>query len=120
MKLALYLAVLGTFPSVLFAATVPGVFNTGVDAEGKLIDASDVVDPHYQLIERPDEMNPGPDAVTLNPGFPVGPWLPDGPDSRWIAPHAEQNIGSAEGDFTYRTTFSLTGFDPATGIVVGR
>jgi hypothetical protein len=119
-KLALIFALASAIPGFVVAATVPGVFNTGVDAEGKLIDASDTIDPHYQLTESPDEISPGPDAVTLNPGFPVGPWLPEGPDSRWIAPRAEQNIGSAEGDFTYRTTFSLTGFDPTTAVIVGR
>ncbi|MFT5188633.1 MAG: hypothetical protein ACI957_001654, partial [Verrucomicrobiales bacterium] len=103
-----------------FAASVPGVFNTGVDAAGQLLETSDTVDPHYQLIDSPDEISPGPDAVTLNPGFPVGPWLAEGPISRWIAPRANQNVGSAEGDFTYRTTFSLKGFDPETAAIVGR
>ena len=102
------------------AATVPGVFNTGVNDAGMLLDPSGTVDPHYQLIDSPDEISPGPDAVTLNPGFPVGPWLAEGPTSRWIAPRAEQNQGSAEGDFTYRTTFSLRGFDPETAAIVGR
>ncbi len=105
---------------MLTAATVPGVFNTGVDEAGKPLETSGAVDQHYQLIESPDEMSPGPDAVTLNPGFPVGPWLAEGPDSRWIAPRAEQNVGSAEGDYTYRTTFSLSGFDPETAVLSGR
>ncbi len=76
------------------AAPIPGLFNTGLNAEGQLIESSDVADAHYQLIESPDENAPGPNAVTLNPGFPVGPWLEEGPDSRWIAPRADQGQGS--------------------------
>jgi len=79
-----------------------------------------VLDPHYTLVFSSDEAFPGPDAFTLTPGFPVGPWLAEGPVSRWIAPRPQQGTGNNEGDYTYRTTFDLTGFDPAKARISGK
>ena len=99
---------------------IPGLFSTGIGEDGELLGGSGAIDPHYELIESPDNDANGPDAVTLNPGFPVGPWIEEGPGSRWIAPEAAQNIGSAPGQYTYRTKFNLSGFDLATVRIVGR
>jgi len=101
-----------------YAAPIPGLFNTGLDTEGVLLPASGAVDPHYEIILSADAGLPGPDAVTLNPGFPVGPWVAEGPDSRWIAPQANQGNG-AGGEYRYRTTFDLTGFDESTASISG-
>jgi hypothetical protein len=106
-------------PSILQAASIPGLFNTGVAPDGALLPAG-TVDPHYTLIESDDPEYSGPEAVTINAGFPVGPWLAEGPDSRWIAPRAEQAIGNAEGNYVYRTTFDLTGLDPSGASITGR
>lgn len=102
-----------------WALPIPGLYNTGVDETGAPLDAS-ALDSHYQIIESADPEYLGPDAFTLAPGFPVGPWLAEGPDSRWIAPRAEQGIGNAEGNYTYRTSFDLTGHDPTKASIVGR
>ena len=101
------------------AAPIPGLFNTGVDDDGNLLPGSGAVDPHYTITDSADEEFTGPDAVTLNPGFPVGPWVGEGPDSKWIAPNAESG-NAAEGDYTYTTTFDLTGFDPEKAIINGQ
>jgi hypothetical protein len=45
--------------------------------------------------------------------------MAEGPNSRWIAPAADQGVGSAEGDYTYRFSFDLTGFDPSTAVIRG-
>ncbi len=79
------------------ALPIPGIYNTGVDDTGALLPAS-AVDPHYELVQSPDAGSPGPSAYTLVAGFPVGPWMAEGPDSRWIAPAASQTVGSAPGD----------------------
>lgn len=100
------------------AAPIPGLFNTGVDGDGALLADSGVVDPHYTIIQSPDVGLPGPDAVTLNSGFPVPPWLAEGPDSRWIAPSAASGNGN-EGQWTYRISFDLTGFDEASAEITG-
>ena len=65
----------------LQAAPISGLFNTGVDDGGNLL-SSNVVDPHYALTASADPDFPGPNAFTLLPGFPVGPWIAEGPNSR--------------------------------------
>ena len=97
----------------------PGLFNTGVDGSGVSL-PSGTVDPHYRITSSVDPGFPGPDALVLNDsGFPIPPWLANDEISKWIAPQADQSAGNLEGDYSYRTTFDLTGFDPASVRVVG-
>ncbi|HIG26346.1 MAG TPA: hypothetical protein EYQ50_00540 [Verrucomicrobiales bacterium] len=104
--------------SVAGAATIPGLFNSGVDENGDLI-IDGAVDPHYVVTFSSDPLFPGPDAVALLPGFPVPPWVLEGPLSRWISVNSTQ--GNAEpGDYTFATTFDLTGFDANTAIIRGK
>ncbi|SRR6266704_3200929 len=77
-------------------ACVPKLFNSGVDDSGALL-ANGQVDPHYRITASADANFPGPDAFALLPGFPVGPWIDEGPNSRWIAPQASQATGNAPG-----------------------
>lgn len=101
------------------AQRVPGVFNTGVDDAGVSL-ASGTIDPHYKLIQSADTAFPGPNALVLNDsGFPIPPWLANDEASKWIAPQANQGVGNNLGDYTYRTTFDLTGFDPASIRITG-
>lgn len=108
------LAVLGQI-GFLSAAPIPGLYNTGVNDAGELLGPSGVVDPHYKLTTSDDVDFPGLDLVTINqvwPVAPAGPWLADGPLSRWISPSASTNV--AAGSYTYTTTFDLTGYDHET------
>jgi len=102
----------------LQAGPIPKLFNTGVDDSGALLAASQV-DPHYTITTSADPNFPGPDAFTLEPGYPVPPWIAEGPNSRWIAPQASQATGNAPGIYTFTTTFDLTGLDPATAQITG-
>lgn len=77
-------------------APITTLFNTGVNAAGEPLGA-EAVDPHYTLVESADPEYPGPQVYTLTAGFPVGPWLAEGPASRWIAPRPQQGTGNAEG-----------------------
>lgn len=107
---------------------LPGFFGTGVDAGGALLDAA-ATDPHYLLTASADLAFPGPATVVVSNAWPIapaGPWLANGPQSRWIAPHANQNqnqdpVGgvTAVGDYTYQTTFDLTDYDVSKVSVVG-
>ena len=100
-------------------ATIPALFNTGVDANGMPL-APGSVDPHWRLIQSPDTNFPGPNAIVLNDaGFPIPPWLTNGPNSKWLAPQASQAIGNSAGDYKYRLTFDLTGLKPSTAIITG-
>jgi len=122
-----WLAVLcGALP--VAAAPVPGLFNTGVAADGSLLPSSggvtSVVDPHYRVIESADPAFPASveapaDVVTLVPGFPVGPWIAEGPLSKWVS--LNRLSGNViDGNYTFRTTFDLTGFDPSKARIQGK
>ena len=104
----------------LAASPVPGLFNTGVSTQGVLL-ASGSIDPHYSLIQSPDASFPGPNAFVVNDtGFPIPPWLTNGPNSKWIAPQANQGSGGNQpGNYTYRISFDLTGLDPASAQING-
>ena len=117
---------IATLPALLPAAPISTLYSTGVDDGGKLL-AAQASDPHYRLIQVPDPTDataPGLEtnapAYTLKAGFPVGPWIAEGPNSRWIAPQADQSGGNVPGSYIYRTKFDLTGLDPATAQVSGR
>lgn len=98
---------------------IPGVFNTGVDASGVSL-PSGTVDAHWTITQSADPAFPGPDAVVLNDvGFPIPPWLANDDISKWIAPQANQSGGNLEGNYNYRTSIDLNGFDPATVRLTG-
>ena len=97
---------------------IPGIYNTGVDNNNVLL-AAGAVDPHYQLIASADSSYPGPNSWVVNDGYPMPPWLTNGPSSKWIAPRNAQNIGNLPGNYTYRLTFNLTGLQPNAAVING-
>ena len=100
-------------------ANIPGLYNTGVGAGGTLL-ASGAVDLHWQLIQSADATFPGPNAIVVNDaGFPIPPWLANGPASKWLAPQASQAVGNQPGDYKYRLSFDLTGLEPSTAVISG-
>ncbi|PYM11494.1 MAG: hypothetical protein DME18_13845, partial [Verrucomicrobia bacterium] len=113
------IVLLAIYAPWLQAASIPRLFNTGVDDSGNLL-SNNVVDPHYAITASADPDFPGPNAFALLPGFPVGPWIAEGPNSRWIAPQADQSSGNQPGIYTYQTTFDLTGLDQATARITGQ
>ncbi|HOY57972.1 MAG TPA: immunoglobulin domain-containing protein [Verrucomicrobiota bacterium] len=101
---------------------VPGIFGTGLNPAGALLGDNEV-DPHYTLTASADWQYPGPDAITVNAVWPIqaGVWALNGPNSRWISAQADQSatVGNLPGDYTYRTTFDLTGVDLAKFQLIG-
>jgi hypothetical protein len=96
---------------------IAGVFGTGVDDNHALL-ANGATDPHYILAASAEL---GPDAfVVIDGQFPIPPWLMNGPNSKWIAPMANQTNGNAPGSYAYQTSFDLTGFDPTQIQLVGQ
>ncbi len=106
-------------PSQAITVSNLAVFNTGVDASGNPLPGG-AVDPHYTLIDSPDVVFNGPEAFVTNNGFPIGAWAPNTAVSKWISPRPDAANNNATGQYTYRTTVDLTGFDPATAVIVGR
>ncbi len=106
----------------LWAAPIPGLFNTGVGTNGVLL-VNGAVDPHYRLVQSADTSAPGPNTFAVTDTlFPIvsGPWLASGPNSKWIAPQANQSSGNQAGDYQYRLAFDLTGLEPSSAVIRGR
>lgn len=101
------------------AAPIPGLFNTGMDAVGSLLPGG-ATDPHWRLVVSADPRAPGPAAFVVREGYPIPPWLENGPASKWIAPQANQSGGNSPGDYVYQLAFDLTGYDAATAVITGR
>jgi hypothetical protein len=98
------------------AATI-GLFNTGVDNSGIPL-PNFTPDTHYVLVAGSVDTSPLRVANSSN-GFPIGPWLGDDALSAWIGPCCDPALADAAGEYIYRTTFDLTGLDPATAIING-
>ena len=92
-----------------------GLFNTGVDASRTtLLDG--VSDSHWMITSAPGAIVGGaPFAV---PTSAPGAWLGANTTSTWIAPTT--NTNDLGGNYTYQTSFDLTGLDPSTFTIDGQ
>ena len=115
--LALLLACALSAPAA--AAPITSLYSTGLGAPG-------AADPHYALVSAPGGYNTA-FVVAGNSKFPFDAYwaangytpAPGAPASGWIAPTADVNTTHPDGYYTYRTTFSLSGFNPATAAITG-
>lgn len=104
---ASFVLALVLLPSTVAAAPITTLFNTGVDNAGVLlVGGAGTVDLHWDIIAGPGIAAPI-DAVT----YFNGAYAADGPSSRWLSANAVG--GNGAGTYLFRTTFNLTGFDPA-------
>jgi hypothetical protein len=99
--------------------SIPGVFNTGVDTNGIVLDDGGT-DPHYVLVQNVDNPQSQASFVIDSTVFPIstGTWLADTDASKWIGPRVDP-AAPAGGDYDYRMLLDLTGFDPATVVLSG-
>jgi hypothetical protein len=110
------LALIGTLAFANASAVQAATINvsTGLDASDNLLLASGLPDAHWVAT------NPGggAPAQAVYPDSPdwYGGWLPNGPNSLWVARDAST---SANGTGTYSTTFNLNGFDLSTVSLTG-
>ncbi|MCY3013638.1 MAG: autotransporter-associated beta strand repeat-containing protein [Planctomycetota bacterium] len=98
-------------------ATLATLFGTGVDAAGQLA-ANWATDLHYTLVSLPG----GSDVVrvaTADNGYPIGAWISATGASSWIGPASDDVLNGPGGQYVYRTTFDLTGIDPASVSISG-
>ena len=93
------------------AASIPGLFNTGVDSSGNVLSPLGGQDPHYIVLE-----NNNNNAVTLS--WPWTGYIANNSSSLWIWQQADGLAGN--NTRTFRTTFDLTGFDPNTASITGQ
>jgi len=104
------------------ADEVPGIWATGIDDAGLTLPPGSA-DPHWDVVAVPAGSTfsaPG-DAFVASPHPSFVPNDPvNGPGSRWIGTTASLRDAVPVGSYVYRTTFDLTGFDPATAVLSGR
>jgi len=95
------------------AATIPGLFNTGTDANNvALVGGNGVVDPHYSIFSSTSPGFAGHQAVTFQCCY-----VANDANSRWVSLSADGSPGS---NVTfYRLSFSLAGLDPTTAVITG-
>lgn len=111
---AFYRVLLGVLVAAAVAWTtpipIPGLFSTGLSGEG-------APDPYYSVVASPHGAFTPYGVVT--DGFPIPPWVSNDASSRWISrtPNAQAD---AVGLYTFRTTFDLTGLQPATAVITGQ
>jgi hypothetical protein len=83
--------------------SIPSLYSTGAQGSS--------VDPNWKITS----INNAPPAA--NTAFVTTPnpaWLANSAKSKWISPSATETWASdAAGNYTYRTVFDLTGFDPS-------
>jgi len=91
------------------------VFNTGVDAYGRLLKPGDP-DPHWKITTSSDGSFSAPGyAVTTLSRLD---WVSNGPNSNWVSITASKR--HAGGVYVYETTFDLSGLNPFTAAIVGQ
>lgn len=100
------------------------VYNTGVNSSGVSLPNGTTPDPHYSLISVPSG-SATTLVLTSAGGWPIAPgiWLPDTSTSAWIRPNNGGTSGTdldPVGTYVFRTTFDLTGLNPATAVISGR
>lgn len=104
--------------SYVQAASI-NIFNTGVDGSNVVI-SSKAIDPHYTITSSPSPTY-GPEAYAATDGvYPFGSyWFPNTLVSKWITPDVDTGKYLDIGNYTYSTTFDLTGLDPNTARISG-
>lgn len=113
------LAGIGLATAPAEAATIPGLFNTGVNGAGVSQPDGTIGDLHYSLISVPGGTTTLR-IITSTGGFPIPPYLGDSAVSAWIGPNNDADLDSSPGTYIYRTTFDLTGFNPGTAVITGK
>lgn len=100
---------------------IPGLFNTGVDANGNVLPTNTLGDPHYALAAVPGGSSSTIRVLSSASGFPIPPYLADNTSSRWIMPNngGSGDWTSPDGTYVFRTTFNLTGMLVPTASITG-
>jgi len=91
--------------------TIPGLFNTGVDSDGKKLKNGEPEE-NYMLTGAAA-------AFVISDGSRPKAWTPSLGQSAWIGP-PNGNIEAPGGDYYYVLTFDLAGLVPSTAAISGR
>lgn len=102
------------------AIPVDTFYNTGVDTTHTVL-GNGLAETHYVLTSIPNGSAPGVRVATSANGYPLDKyWLGDNKASAWIGPKGDNSLDGAVGQYDYRTTFNLTGFNVSTAVLSGK
>ncbi|HON07951.1 MAG TPA: lamin tail domain-containing protein, partial [Verrucomicrobiota bacterium] len=94
------------------SASIPKLFNSGLDTNGNVL-APGLLDGNYYLTASAYSSPPPPPiSATVTANHPS--WIANDAVSRWIGPISQGSANVPYGNYTYRTYFDLTGFNPST------
>jgi len=93
------------------AVPITGLFNTGVDASGSALSGG-AADPHYALLA------PSQAAIVISNNVIPGSWISNTPSYRWV--WETVNGTPTNVTRTFRTSFDLSGLNPATAAISGQ
>lgn len=114
MKNIFYATALSIVSFVAHAAPISDLHNTGAGLP------AGTQDTNYTVTNPDKSTNYGYSTDTTS-GFPVaGAWVPDTATSAWVTPFSNPNGNYPVGTYDWKTTFDLTGFDPASASFHGR
>lgn len=103
---------------VASAASISGLYDTGVLNDGSLAPANSI-DQHYVLTSSADPTYTGP-AAYVDSSVVAGAWVPNDSTAQWISPNSGPgNQPYAPGNYVYQLQFSLAGLDPSTASISG-
>jgi hypothetical protein len=100
------------------ALPITTLYSTGVSNSGAPL-SNGAAETHYTLTSTPGGAT-GLRVVTSANGFPIPPWMGDDSLSTWIGPNSDSAVDGPGGDYTYHTTFNLTGLLASTAIITGQ
>jgi hypothetical protein len=118
------------FASIAHAAPISTLYNTGTNATHGTVADGTIGDPHYTLVVVPPGSVTDILIRTAVGGFPADFYKPgDDALSTWIGPDSfnfpfghfggPNDLIDFPGTYDYRTTFDLTGLDPASAMILG-
>jgi hypothetical protein len=96
--------------AALYAAPIP-IYGTGVGI------VNPAVDPHWTLASGP--LGNGTLTVVADNSAIFSLWNANGPTARWVSPIGDPTQNLPPGDYTFLTTFDLTGFLESTATLSG-
>jgi PEP-CTERM motif-containing protein len=104
--------------AVANAASIPGLFNTGVDDSNALLPGG-ANDTHWTVTYNAGSTTAPAvaDDVIFGGCCGLAPWMTNGPNSKWISIANAEFVPS--GIVDYDIMFSLNGFDPASASITG-
>ena len=106
--------------AVSHAGPITTLYNTGVNASGTPLADGTIGDPHYSLVSVPSGSTTDIRVRTSAGGYPIPPYIGDDSFSAWIGPNNDSMLDGPVGEYDYRTTFNLAGFNPATASITGQ